>query len=355
MQRSNGRISPWRNDSVEKYFNDLQDLQPAHNQLMKETESDLPNVVLKNLHLDVETADVNFVFDTADGATTTTKKKLPAHKNILAGGSMVFRSMFYGPLKETKGKDIAIKDFSCEGFCEFISLFYLSDATLTKENIFEVMRAIDKYDVRQCMPRCEKFLEHIINEDIVCDVLKIAMTLNLSPLVTELVEIVIGENTVRVFRSKGFQSCDRAVLTKILQMNKLNCDNELDVFRAAMNWAENGCRQKGIPVTDMNKRTELGECFQLIRFSTMSAEEFLEINEMYPELFRNEGVMEMLQHKIRAQPLKIFADLNFSKRNFVPDKKPSPMQPSNTQQRMPKPTKNVFDARQRRMRKFLSN
>lgn len=297
-------------------------LRAAQCQVIKKDEFDFPNYVLQNLHLDVETADVNFIFDivdTADGTTTTTKK-LPAHKTILAGGSIVFRSMFYGELKETN--DVLIKDFSYEGFCEFINLFYLSDATVSEENIFEVIRAVDKYDVRGCLPRCEKFLEDVMNEEIACDVLEIAMKLNLLSSITEPVEFFIGENTVNVFRSKSFQCCERAVLTKVLQINKLSCANELAVFRAAMGWAENCCRQKGTAATDINKRTELGECFQLIRFSAMSTEEFLELNEIYPEVFQHEDVIEMLQHKIRGRPLKLFADFNFSKRIFKPAKIP---------------------------------
>lgn len=127
-------------------INAIQDIQKA--------DVDFPSYVCKNLHLDVETADVNFIFDMVDPVDgTITTKKLPAHKNILAGGSDVFRSMFYGSLKEAE--DITIKDFSYDGFCEFINLFYLADAKLSKENIFEVIRALDKYDARKCLPRCD--------------------------------------------------------------------------------------------------------------------------------------------------------------------------------------------------------
>lgn len=127
---------------------------------------------------------------------------------------------------------------------------------------------------------------------------------------------VIGQNARSIFKSNGFLQCSKDVLKRILQTDTLICDNELAVFNAAMDWAEARCRVDGCPLTNTNKRTVLGECFQLIRFATMDATEFLELNELYPEVFSNEECREMLQHKLRGKPLTLFAGFSSTKRTF---------------------------------------
>lgn len=46
---------------------------------------------------------------------------------------------------------------------------------------------------------------------------------------------------MEVFKTKSFQNSDRLVLHAILGMDRLDCINELNVFKAAMIWAENNC------------------------------------------------------------------------------------------------------------------
>lgn len=275
---------------------------PSNNQFSKK--------LLANLRLDVETADVKFIFD-VDG---TTNKEITANKIILAGGSTVFRSMLYGALKETE--DIKITDFSYDAFCEFINLFYSSSAVLSKENIFEVIRVVDKYDARDCLPNCEHFLINTMHKDNVCDFLEIAMKINLSKTFSDRVSALIEENSDDVFGTIGFQCCNDEVLKAILQINTMSCANELAVLNAAMDWADHRCRTMDVAATVQNKRAELGESFQLIRFMAMDIKEFLEISELYPGVFTPEEFQEMVQHKIRAQPLKLLAHFSCSKRKF---------------------------------------
>lgn len=264
--------------------------------------------VLQNLHEnfrnDPETADACFVFGMGD--ETSEKKSLLAHKLILAGGSAVFRSMFYGGLKEAE--NVPITDFSYDGFSEFIKLFYLSDATVNKDHILEVMAAVDKYDVRGCEP----FLLDAIDANNACDVLELATKINLSPAITAKATVVIRENAKDIFKSNGFLTCDEKILKRILEMDTLICNNELAVFKAAMDWAEVRCRANGNPLTDTNKRTVLGECFQLIRFATMGAAEFMETIELYPDVFNYEEFKEILQYILREKPLKLFVEFNYS-------------------------------------------
>lgn len=97
-------------------------------------------------------SDVDFILSDKSGA----KIRIAAHKVVLAATSPVFNAMFCGKLKE--GGDIHITDVSAEGFAEFIQLFYHSEVAFTVDNIAEVLRLIDKYDVPECFEARSRLL-----------------------------------------------------------------------------------------------------------------------------------------------------------------------------------------------------
>lgn len=283
------------------------------------TSNDFISKLLANLRSDVETFDVKFTFDASDmSAKKSSPRVITAHKIILAGGSSVFRSMFYGALKETE--DVRITDFSYDGFSEFINLFYSTDPVLSKENIFEVTRAVDKYDVCDCLPICEQLLMDTMDKNNVCDVLEVAIKIGLQKSVSNRAKKLIEENTEHVFESNGFRLCEKEVLKAILQMDTMKCVDESAVCNAAMVWADNRCHENGLAATVPNKRAELGECFPLIRFLAMDIKIFLELQELYPGVFTHDEFEEMVQYKIRAQPRKLLAQFSINARKFIAKK-----------------------------------
>lgn len=108
------------------------------------TEMQFPNKVTSrataNMYLNEETADVHFVFEIDD-----MEQRVAAHKSLLAAGSPVFHAMFYGTIKE-KG-DVKISDASVKGFMDFLSVFYLDQVKINKENVAEIMDLSNKYDI----------------------------------------------------------------------------------------------------------------------------------------------------------------------------------------------------------------
>ncbi len=63
------------------------------------------------------------------------------------------------------------------------------------------------------------------------------------------------------------------ILSRILAMDELSCD-EMFIFHETMNWASEACRKSMIEPTIENKKLQLGQCFDLIRFPTMTSEQF---------------------------------------------------------------------------------
>lgn len=105
-----------------------------------------------------KTPDVHFIFE-EDNDTV----KLPAHKDVLAASSKVFDAMFNGELKEEG--DVNIVDASSAAFKEFLQLFYEHQVALSMENVAEVLKLIDKYDVTNCFPICADFLKENLTTD----------------------------------------------------------------------------------------------------------------------------------------------------------------------------------------------
>lgn len=102
--------------------------------------------------LKTQYGDVRFCFD-CDGDVV----KLPAHKGVLSASSPVFNAMFNGDLKE-KG-DVDIEDASPVVFEKFLHFFYGKPMQLSMENVADVLKLADKYDVEDCLSICVDFLK----------------------------------------------------------------------------------------------------------------------------------------------------------------------------------------------------
>lgn len=220
---------------------------------------------LQKLYANPDISDVNFIFH-----ENGHKKTIPAHKSLLAVASQVFYKMFFGDLKETG--DVNIVDATYDGFMEFLQFFYFDKFEMTFKNIGEVITMADKYDVSGLMNLCQIFLERNITIDTICWIYELALSYNQTYLM-QLCEDKICTETTQILMTESFLSCNQIMLRQILKMDRLGCDEEF-VYKRAMAWAEGMCLRTNLPVTMENKKIVLDECFQLIRFPTMSVNVF---------------------------------------------------------------------------------
>lgn len=103
----------------------------------------------------INQTDVQFIFEGVNGIT-----KVPAKKAVLVASSSVFNAMF-------NDFNVKIVDASSEAFTEFLQFFHDNQVQLTMDNIAEVLKLIDKYDVNDCIPICVDFLkDHLEIDDI---------------------------------------------------------------------------------------------------------------------------------------------------------------------------------------------
>lgn len=262
------------------------------------------------LHLDEETADVKFIFDN-DGNV----ESISAHKCLLATGSPVFKQMFFGELKE--GSEIHIVDVSIDGFTAFLQYFYLEIVTYNNTVIAEVMKLADKYDVMGCMELCTRYLTLTMSTQNVVWCYELALLFDLAHLIGVCEEKICLE-TQKVLESNSFLSCSRGTLGRILLMDSLSCD-EIHVFHASMMWAMEACKRAGIDENSAdNLKQQLGNCFDSIRFPTMTADEFYQCIADKENLLTSNEIMDILSHLTLHRPLKVATRFEQSARKGIP-------------------------------------
>lgn len=254
---------------------------------------------ISKLYLNSDLYDVNFVFK---------DQQIPAHKYILAIASPVFNAMFFGPIKEKK-EIVEIVDATINGFIEFLQFFYLDEVTLTMEHIVEVARLADKYDMIDCLNMCAEFLETQLTEADMFWGYQLAITLENEKL-KEFCEKQISVRPLDVFKTQTFLRCDQSVLRHILEIDSLQC-YENDIFMACLEWAKCACDKNELDQNNAEHlKSELGECFYLIRFGAISTEQFAThiSNQLYKNLFTRDELADVLC----ATTVKNFKSTKFS-------------------------------------------
>lgn len=211
-------------------------------------------------------------------------------------------------MKEEK-QPVEITDSNASAFKEFLQFFYLNEVTLTMENIEEVMKLADKYDMSTHLDICVMFLGKHMNEGNVIWMYTLSISSNNQRL-KEFCEKFISIYVIPIFNSKSFQSCDHEILKNILKIDTLKC-TEIEVLYACLAWAKFGKKLTGEEI-----RAELNDCLYLIRFPTMKPGVFCQATMTYKGLLTEDELVDVfytiLHPDLRSS---VFID---EKRSFPP-------------------------------------
>ena len=192
---------------------------------------------------------------------------------MLATSSAVFYAMFYGNLAQ-KESTIRITDADEESFNEFLRFLYTDDCKITAENAIGVMYLAKKYLISSLAEKCCKVLKASIKSDNVFAVLEQAAQFHESDLEAKCWDIV-SRNTLECVNSGAFCGIRSHTLNALLKRDTLVIE-EVDLFKAVLEWVDNGCATKSINIEDDKtaRRRILGVSVYEIRFLEMSLEEF---------------------------------------------------------------------------------
>ncbi|KAH9399419.1 hypothetical protein TYRP_017831 [Tyrophagus putrescentiae] len=107
---------------------------------------------------------------------TKERKEFPAHKAILSARSDVFAAMFNAKYVENLTNKVVIDDIEPNIFQELLNYIYYGQVSMDLQNVDNIFKAADKYEVMGLRGICEKFRsEHLKMEDVP-DVIKFADT-----------------------------------------------------------------------------------------------------------------------------------------------------------------------------------
>ncbi|XP_055312020.1 uncharacterized protein LOC129574265, partial [Sitodiplosis mosellana] len=160
------------------------------------------------------------------------------------------------------------------------------------ENIETVVRLADKYDVLEYVNACAVFPKRQLTLDNRFWVYQLAVNLKNDELI-EFCEGKIINSPKGVFAAEVFKRCNKSILKRILELD-LVC-TEADVFDACLTWTKYACEQNDLDGTQaVNLRTQLGDCFKLIRFGAMASDEFYKRYMSFKGLFTLEEFEDIM-------------------------------------------------------------
>ncbi|XP_055844545.1 speckle-type POZ protein-like [Episyrphus balteatus] len=117
--------------------------------------------------------------------------EFPAHKNILAARSDVFKAMFQHDMKETKSGRVVITDVKPEVVQEMLHFIYTGSSPKIKEMAVELFIAADKYALDNLKKMCEIALKEKLSIDRAADTFILADCYNMELLKKETINYII--------------------------------------------------------------------------------------------------------------------------------------------------------------------
>eukprot|EP00090_Calanus_glacialis_P010433 TRINITY_DN18816_c0_g1_i1.p1 TRINITY_DN18816_c0_g1~~TRINITY_DN18816_c0_g1_i1.p1 ORF type:complete len:363 (-),score=123.14 TRINITY_DN18816_c0_g1_i1:261-1349(-) len=250
-------------------------------------------------------------------------EKIPAKPRMLAERSPVFRAMLEGPLAENRDRIIVIKDVDPRAF-EILISFMTGDVVKFKSVLtaLAVIYVAKKYMVKKIDDLALKYIKKNINSDNVLLVLQHLLILNHRDTITEeeffdptpsapplelfdqledlcdethfsynynetdtkidknceaAVEYcfdVIDKNAKKVLGSDEFEDTSLKLMKDIIKRDTLRLSSEQTVLEAVNRWSHRQCRRQHLTPSQANKREVLQGSQYLVRYLTMTSEEF---------------------------------------------------------------------------------
>ena len=221
-----------------------------------------------------------------------------AHKYVLATSSPVFHRMFYGSLPET-GPTIHLPDTDKESLEAFLRYLYTDETPGTAELALKVMYLAHKYMITALTKECVNIVKPKVSAENAFSMIKYAILVEEESLI-ETAWQVVDSKTREVIKPENFCDIDGSLLSDFLKRDTLHI-SEIELFHAVLKWTENQCKKRELEVTEVNRKSVLGDAIYHLRFLAMSQDEFLQ-EVIQAKLLDSQDILSILQKFLGHNP-----------------------------------------------------
>lgn len=224
-----------------------------------------------------------------------------AHRELLSKLSPVFSVMF--SVEWNSPQEIPIIDTTYDTFATFMEFFYFGRVRISVDNVTDVLYLAHIYDVQPIIPHCIEMIVQMLCVETVVEMLEFATYLDLVELTQSCADF-IRAHTEETLWYEVNRSCKLSTLQTILEVvaDHRSC-TERTVLNVCLVWAAAVCRQKNInDMNGQNLRSELGECFGLLRFKQLKSREFWSVySGPIGDMFSKKEADHILEHFMTNQ------------------------------------------------------
>ena len=177
----------------------------------------------------------------------------------------------------------------------FARYIYTDDVELKPDLLtIEVLHVAKKFDIPALVALCRDKLDHGISKEIVFTLLQRSIAIG-EENITKNCIAYIGDNSEEMLTSEAFLEIDKISLREILKSDVIDAP-ELLIYNAAVRWAEAECVRRKKFVLPENIRSVLDDCLSLIRFPTMSMDEFAD-HVSHQGVLKSDQVSSVFQYR----------------------------------------------------------
>ncbi|XP_028292315.1 kelch-like protein 10 isoform X2 [Gouania willdenowi] len=138
-----------------------------------------------------------------------------------------------------------------------ITFAYTNNVTLTNDNVFDLMIAADRYNIRSLVDVCSEFVDNHLSPENCVRVWQVTNTIY-SPVLQKRVFIFICDHFEEVVKLEDFLQLQVHELADILECNGLNVQQESTVFESILKWIAHMPNERRDNITTLLSKVRLG-------------------------------------------------------------------------------------------------
>ena len=176
------------------------------------------------------------------------------------------------------------------------SSIYDEPVCIKENNVEQLLYAAEKYDLDMLKNKCVAFLlDNYENSGFALSALELAQRYGLGELLGKCMEFISG-NARTYLESEGFLNVSSDLVALVVGSDNV-CIDEIDLYNAVVNWAEQECVRQKLCVCGSHVREILGPMLYCIRFPLINGEIFCEQIKTRNILNQNE-IVEILEYYV---------------------------------------------------------